>query len=122
MCEYRTGYPIEREDGVIFMDPAGKSPEEIRVGAARIFGEHSVKLPAYMIPGTRAYQRHGACRRGERRDYPCICGRHPQHIKFTIDDLPSEYHAIELNRKALDLDGLTLTIPEQSLLTGGALK
>lgn len=125
MCEYRYQplmVGVERPDGVIFMGLAGNSPVQIRREAARIFDDGArVTLPAYMIPGTRAFQRHNACKRGERRDYPCICGRHPQHIKFTIDG--NEYHAIELNRQALDLSGMTLTVPSTvtSLLTGGAL-
>lgn len=28
MCEYRTGYPIEREDGVIFTNPDNQFPVE----------------------------------------------------------------------------------------------
>lgn len=43
MCEYRTGYPIEREDGVIFMDPKDKIPTEIIREAIRLFSDGNAR-------------------------------------------------------------------------------
>lgn len=68
MCEYRTGYPIKREDGVVFLDPdkVEKEAKRFKIG---------IGLPPYLVIGTRENDRYTSCMNRYRKDYPCICGR-----------------------------------------------